>query len=153
MASATTRCRPYGLWPVLPWGPSRTPIQHLSSAQHWVALLCLSYLRWYNANPPYPAPGQPSFVTYMNLDQDNAEALTGTITGLYYAGGIFGCLLNSWLADRVGRKWTAIIAYIILLISSACLCGSVHVAMFIVFRFFAGLRYTYLYSRRETRDG
>lgn len=85
----------------------------------------------------------------MNLNQNNSEALTGTITGLFYAGGIFGCLLNSWLADRVGRKWTTVIAYIILLISSACLSGSVHVAMFIVFRFFAGLRYALLCSRRE----
>ncbi|KAL3474489.1 general substrate transporter [Aspergillus californicus] len=77
----------------------------------------------------------------MGLDESNSTAVTGAITGLYYAGGVFGCLLNSCLADRVGRKWTSIIAYVILLISSACQCGSVHVAMFIVFRFFVGARY------------
>jgi MFS family permease len=76
----------------------------------------------------------------MKLNDSNTEAIIGTVTGLFYAGGIFGCLLNSWLADRVGRKWTTIIAYIILLIASACQCGSVHVAMFIVFRFFVGAR-------------
>lgn len=42
------------------------------------------------------------------------------------------------LMCRFGRKWTVIVASIILLISTACLAGSVNIAMFIVFRFFAG---------------
>jgi MFS family permease len=78
----------------------------------------------------------------MELDtRSDADGITGTLTGLYYAGGIFGCLLNGYLADHIGRKGTAITAYITLLISSACLAGSVNVAMFIVFRFFVGARY------------
>jgi MFS family permease len=80
----------------------------------------------------------------MGLDQwPNKQALIGTATGVYYAGGgVFGCLLNSWVADRYGRKWTVIVANVILLVSSACLAGSVSIAMFIAFRFFTGFRYT-----------
>ncbi|KAL6231990.1 general substrate transporter [Aspergillus navahoensis] len=90
--------------------------------------------------------GQASFLQYMKLDtSSNTKAITGTLTGLYYAGGVFGCLLNSYLADRIGRKGTAITAHIILLISSACLAGSVNVAMFIVFRFFVGASAYMLY--------
>jgi MFS family permease len=69
----------------------------------------------------------------------NAVGLIGTMTGLFYAGGVFGCILNSWMADRFGRKWTVVTANIILLISTACLAGSVNVGMFIAFRFFVGL--------------
>jgi len=67
------------------------------------------------------------------------ESLIGTMTGLFYAGGVFGCILNSILADRFGRKVTVITAYLILLISSGCLAGSVNIGMFIAFRFFVGL--------------
>ena len=69
----------------------------------------------------------------------NAVGLIGTMTGLFYAGGVFGCILNSWMADRFGRKWTVVTANIILLISTTCLAGSVNVGMFIAFRFFVGL--------------
>ncbi|KAL4860855.1 general substrate transporter [Aspergillus spectabilis] len=90
--------------------------------------------------------GQASFLEYMELDtRSDADGITGTLTGLYYAGGIFGCLLNGYLADHIGRKGTAITAYITLLISSACLAGSVNVAMFIVFRFFVGASAYMLY--------
>lgn len=86
--------------------------------------------------------GQPSFNAYMNLDTNrNAEGLIGTMTGLFYAGGVFGCILNSWLADKYGRKWTMIIASSIVIISTACLAGSVNIGMFIAFRFFVGLGY------------
>lgn len=76
----------------------------------------------------------------MGLDYGSStEGLIGTITGLFYTGGIFGCLLNSWTADALGRKVTVIIACVILVISTACLAGSVNIGMFIAFRFFAGL--------------
>ncbi|KAL4939227.1 hypothetical protein BDV06DRAFT_225198 [Aspergillus oleicola] len=90
--------------------------------------------------------GQPSFLTYMGLaERSDEQGITGTATGLFYAGGVFGCLLNSWMADRYGRKRTVIVANTILLISSACLSGSVSIAMFIVFRFFIGLSAYMLY--------
>ncbi|KAI9743673.1 MAG: hypothetical protein M1818_002989 [Claussenomyces sp. TS43310] len=92
------------------------------------------------------AAGQPSFTEYMHLATNpNAEGLIGTVTGLFYAGGVFGCILNAWMADRFGRKWTVITASIILIIATACLAGSVNIAMFIVFRFFVGLGAYMLY--------
>ncbi|KAE8331438.1 general substrate transporter [Aspergillus sergii] len=122
-------------------------VRHYQISTIWtvtgIAWGAISYA--YSASIIGTTLGQPSFLTYMELTAENSAALTGTITGMYHAGGVFGCLLNSYLADRIGRKWTASVAHIILLVSSACLCGSVHVAMFIVFRFFAGLGAYMLY--------
>jgi MFS family permease len=58
---------------------------------------------------------------------------------LFYAGGVFGAILSTYLADSIGRKWTAAIGSVILVVSTACLAGSVNIAMFIVFRFFVGM--------------
>lgn len=69
----------------------------------------------------------------------NAESLIGTMTGLFYVGGVVGCVLNAILADRIGRKRTMIVASTILVIATACLAGSVNIGMFIAFRFFVGL--------------
>ncbi|OCK75229.1 MFS transporter [Lepidopterella palustris CBS 459.81] len=84
--------------------------------------------------------GQPSFIKYMGLATNkHATGLIGTMTGLFYAGGVFGCILNAWMADKFGRKMTVITACVILIISTACLAGSVNIGMFITFRFFVGL--------------
>jgi len=86
--------------------------------------------------------GQPSFITYMGLATNpNTESLIGTTVGLFYVGGVFGCILNAYLADKIGRKRTEIVAAVILLISTACLAGSVNIGMFIAFRFFVGVGY------------
>lgn len=86
----------------------------------------------------------------------NAASLTGATTALFYVGGIFGCLLNSWMADRFGRKITVATACALQLIASACLAGSVNIAMFIVFRFVNGLGYvsptTWLRRHMEVAD-
>jgi MFS family permease len=84
--------------------------------------------------------GQPSFSIYMDLTTRNdVPALIGTATGLFYAGGAFGAMLNSYLADKIGRKWTVCVAAIISIIATACTAGSVNIGMFIAFRFFVGL--------------
>ena len=76
----------------------------------------------------------------MALDTNkHVESIIGSVVGLFYAGGVSGCVLNSILADRIGRKRTVAIAGVIQVISNACLAGSVNIAMFITFRFFAGL--------------
>jgi len=91
-------------------------------------------------HPTHSIIGQPSFAIYMGLNTNpNTLALIGTMTGLFYAGGVFGCLLNAWLADKIGRKWTCIIGSLIVLVSTACLAGSVNIGMFICFRFFVGV--------------
>ncbi|GAB7356242.1 hypothetical protein MBLNU459_g7058t2 [Dothideomycetes sp. NU459] len=85
--------------------------------------------------------GQPSFYVYMGLDEADTDlnAVIGTITGLFYVGGFVGVILNSYLADKIGRKMTSLSAGIILVVSAGCLAGSINVAMFETFRFFAGL--------------
>ncbi|OCK78500.1 MFS transporter, partial [Lepidopterella palustris CBS 459.81] len=84
--------------------------------------------------------GQPSFQKYMNLTQTNPNTahIEGAMNSLFYAGGFFGSVFNAWYADRFGRK-TSIATACVIMIASAALCaGSVHVAMFIVFRFCTG---------------
>ena len=76
----------------------------------------------------------------------NAASLIGTCVGLFYVGGVFGCILNAWLADKIGRKWTSATGSVIMVISTACLAGSVNIGMFIAFRFFVGLGYGSLES-------
>lgn len=102
--------------------------------------------------------GQPSFYAYTHLATNPDEAaLLGAVTSLFYAGGVFGCLFNSWMADRYvvmavmgelsqidhlvrryGRKWTVVAGSLILMVATACLAGSINIGMFIAFRFFAG---------------
>jgi sugar porter (SP) family MFS transporter len=83
--------------------------------------------------------GQPSFISYMGLDKSsNATALLGATGSLYYAGGFFGSLFSNWMADRYGRKPAILVGLIIVLLSAALCAGSVHIAMFIVFRLTSG---------------
>lgn len=51
---------------------------------------------------------------------------------------MLGTLTLPWFADRFGRKGGLAISALYCLISGAFLAGSVHIAMFLVFRFVAG---------------
>jgi sugar porter (SP) family MFS transporter len=83
--------------------------------------------------------GQPSFYEYMGLTDNPHEAsIIGAMNSLFYVGGFFGTIYNSWSADRFGRRNTIITACFIQIIAAALVAGSVDVAMFIVFRFFTG---------------
>ncbi|KAF2816821.1 general substrate transporter [Mytilinidion resinicola] len=83
--------------------------------------------------------GQPSFFEYMNLaTAKNASQIIGAMNSLFYAGGFFGCVFNAWFADRFGRRIAIATACVIVCLSLALQAGSVHVAMFIVFRFTNG---------------
>ncbi|OAL33749.1 hypothetical protein AYO20_06925 [Fonsecaea nubica] len=83
--------------------------------------------------------GQPSFLKYFHLDTaSNATDLISTMNGLFQAGGFFGSLAAGPVADRWGRKACLGAAAVITIVSNALLAGSVHVAMFITFRFFSG---------------
>lgn len=90
---------------------------------------------------------QPSFVAAMGLDKASNEAsLIGAINGLYYAGGVFGAFTGGWLSNKWGRKFSAIVGNIILLLSAAVMTGGVHVAMFITFRFCSGVGCVHAFS-------
>lgn len=68
----------------------------------------------------------------------------GTATGLFYAGGAIGAALNSFFADKIGRKWTVCTAAIISISAITCTTGSVNTGIFIAFRFFVGLGFVQL---------
>ena len=83
---------------------------------------------------------QPSFLEYFELGtRKDGLSLISTMNGLFQAGAFFGSFGINIVADRYGRKMSIIIPSLLVLISGACLAGSVNVTMFIVFRFFAGM--------------
>lgn len=59
--------------------------------------------------------------------------------GVFYAGGIIGCGIVAWLADKQGRKLSVQIITIVYIVSAAIQASSVHIAMLLVGRFFNGL--------------
>ena len=61
------------------------------------------------------------------------------MNGLFQAGAFVGSIGINVVADRFGRKMSIIVPSLLVLISGACLAGSVNVGMFIAFRFFSGM--------------
>ncbi|KAK5069876.1 hypothetical protein LTR64_007942 [Lithohypha guttulata] len=83
--------------------------------------------------------GQPSFTAYFELDTvSNSTDLIATTNGLFQAGGVIGTLCLPWFADKYGRKWACALSASLAVISGAFMAGSVHIGMFIAFRFVAG---------------
>ncbi|KAJ5621156.1 MFS transporter SP family sugar:H+ symporter [Penicillium lagena] len=82
---------------------------------------------------------QPSFLEYFDLEtRSNGTSLISSMNGLFQAGAFFGALAISFIGDRFGRKAAIILPAILIVISGAMLAGSVHIAMFFVFRFLSG---------------
>lgn len=105
-----------------------------------VAIMCLGTLSYsYSAGVIANTLGQPSFYAYMELTtMSNESALIGATTSLYYAGGIFGAFAANFWADRWGRKASIYCGAGLTMVAAALCAGSVHIAMFIVFRFVSG---------------
>ncbi|OJJ42420.1 hypothetical protein ASPZODRAFT_76938 [Penicilliopsis zonata CBS 506.65] len=83
---------------------------------------------------------QPSFVAYFSLDtRPDATQLIGAVSGLFQAGGLFGCLSCLTSADWLGRRRALLITALVTLVGGALQAGSVNIAMFLVFRFVTGL--------------
>jgi MFS family permease len=90
---------------------------------------------------------QPSFISYFKLDKrSDATDIIGLMNSLYQAGGFIGTFCVSFVADKYGRRTGITIPSILNVISGALLAGSVHVAMFIFFRFLSGLAAYWLVS-------
>jgi MFS family permease len=60
------------------------------------------------------------------------------MNGLYQAGGFLAVFCTSYLADEWGRKMAIAVSAAITILSGALLAGSVHIGMFIAFRFVSG---------------
>ncbi|KAJ5587147.1 uncharacterized protein N7459_002912 [Penicillium hispanicum] len=88
--------------------------------------------------------GLDSFYQYFDLSSTGPRAsyttsIIGTVQGIFYAGGIIGCGIVAWLADKVGRRLSIQITCAICIISAIIQAASVHIAMLLVARFFNGV--------------
>ncbi|KIX98612.1 uncharacterized protein Z520_05913 [Fonsecaea multimorphosa CBS 102226] len=106
-----------------------------------VVIMCMGTLTYsYGAGVIATTIGQPSFYAYMKLDNGaRTSSIIGATTSLYYAGGIFGAFGANFVADRWGRKASIYTGALTSLAAAALCAGSVHIAMFIVFRFLYGV--------------
>ncbi|KAJ9641710.1 hypothetical protein H2204_002772 [Knufia peltigerae] len=105
----------------------------------FVALGSFSY--GFNSSIIGSVIGQPSFYSYMNFvaTSNYGGSIIGAANGMYAAAGVIGSLSVFWMLDVMGRKKGIQIAALLCLISAAVQAGSVHIAMFLVGRFFNGL--------------
>lgn len=89
--------------------------------------------------------GEPGFYDYFGLaaegepGYDHTTNMVGALNGVNSAGNIAGAILQSWTADLFGRKRTIQFGSVVLVIGGALCAGSVHMAMFLVGRFIAGM--------------
>lgn len=84
--------------------------------------------------------GQPGFIQKFGLGGSTsyANAISGSVNGIFAAGGSFGALLTGWMCEARGRKETMRLGALITVIGSAIQTGSVDIAMFLVARFIGG---------------
>jgi MFS family permease len=105
--------------------------------------------------------GLPSFFSYFNLSlsgSNSARIIGGTFlkgnhneisttkstlaaNGLFAGGGMIGCILVGWPADKIGRVKTIQALCTIGVIAAIIQAASVHIAMFLVGRLLGGMRY------------
>lgn len=89
--------------------------------------------------------GEPGFYDYFGLaaegesGYDHTTNMVGALNGVNSAGNIAGAILQSWTAGLFGRKRTIQLGSVVLIIGGALCAGSVHMAMFLVGRFIAGM--------------
>lgn len=103
-----------------------------------------SFTNGFNNSIMATVMGLGSFYDYFNLDLSGPRAsytnsILGTIQGIFYAGGIVGCAIVAWLANKVGRRMSIQITCAICIISAILQAAAVDVPMLLVGRFFNGL--------------
>lgn len=105
----------------------------------FVALGSFSY--GFNSSIIGSVIGQPSFYVYFDFVATSSYggAILGAANGMYAAAGVIGSLSVFWLLDNLGRRKAIQAAALLCLVSAALQAGSVHIAMFLVARFFNGL--------------
>lgn len=88
---------------------------------------------------------QPTFYSYMHLVNSKGEAssnqaaVIGAMAGVFQAGGVFGIFSTTYIMDKWGRKPGMIFCSLVGLVGGALVCAAQNTAMFIAFKFVAGL--------------
>lgn len=84
--------------------------------------------------------GQPGFLEYFNLNNDAAyaNAIMGTINGIFSAGGVAGAFTAGYMCDQYGRKATMNTAAVVSILGGILLAASVNAGMLIVARLVTG---------------
>src|SRR5438045_3897493 len=87
-----------------------------------------------------PIPSSAQLVVSFRYARDAGDVETWKLTlgGNGKAGAFFGVLIGSWVMDKYGRKVGVMYCATLSIIGGVCLCAAQNIAMFIVFRFFAG---------------
>ena len=89
--------------------------------------------------------GEPDFYDYFGLAAKGEPGyahttnMVGALNGVNSAGAIAGSLFQAWTADYFGRKRTIQLGSVVLVVGGALCAGAVHMAMFLVGRFIAGM--------------
>ncbi|KAK5047279.1 hypothetical protein LTR84_006801 [Exophiala bonariae] len=109
----------------------------------WVNILTIlaaataSFNFGYSNNAIAGTLAQTSFGAYF-LTVDPTSRVGGML-GAFFGGGFIGCILQSPLSSRLGRRPCNMTAAVIIMIAAALQAGSVHLAMFLVARFLNGI--------------
>ncbi|KFZ16138.1 hypothetical protein V501_02371 [Pseudogymnoascus sp. VKM F-4519 (FW-2642)] len=88
--------------------------------------------------------GLPSFLEYFHIELTGPNSsygtqITGATNGLFAGGGMIGCMIVPWLADKFGRKVGIQMICVLCIVSAIIQGASVHIAMFLVGRFLNGV--------------
>ncbi|KAH6616429.1 general substrate transporter [Boeremia exigua] len=83
--------------------------------------------------------GHDSFKRIMYGPAMRNTTYSGAIVSVYNAGQAIGGLTTGWLADRISRKYTILVASILTIVGSILQCAAVHVGMLIAGRLIAGI--------------
>ncbi|RFU28546.1 hypothetical protein B7463_g7790, partial [Scytalidium lignicola] len=101
-----------------------------------------AYTYGFNNSVIAPVYGMPGFFQYFGLSAEagnqRTASIIGAANGLFFSGGMLGCFTIAWKGDVFGRVRNLQIVAAICLISAIIQGASVHIAMFIVGRFFSG---------------
>lgn len=87
-------------------------------------------------------PIVPLFLGFLVLIQTTSASFLG--------GAFLGSLLQGWISPRYGRRGATAVAAAILIITGACMAGSVNVPMFTLFRILSGVGAGILTSNTPT---
>ncbi|KAK6604249.1 hypothetical protein H4I95_06152 [Botrytis cinerea] len=88
--------------------------------------------------------GLPAFYDYFDFSNTGAQAgytssMLGAMNSLYAAGGLMGCAIAGWLADKVGRKVSIQLITTACILAAAFTTGSQNVAMLLSGRALQGI--------------